>query len=120
KPQQFDVLVMGNLYGDIVSDLGAGIVGGVSTTHGINLGENVRVYESFHGGSREEIGARRANPLPLLLPALDLLEGAGQAATAQRILTAIGKTLTAGKSLTPDLGGQGRTPEMTEAILAHL
>src|SRR5262249_38879540 len=56
KPQQFDVLVMGNLYGDLVSDLGAGLVGGISATAGINVGEGVRVYECFHGGSQETIG----------------------------------------------------------------
>ena len=63
KPQQFDVLVMGNLYGDIVSDLGAGVVGGISATAGINYGEGVRVYESFHGGSREEIGLKSLDDL---------------------------------------------------------
>jgi isocitrate dehydrogenase (NAD+) len=120
KPQQFDVLVMGNLYGDIVSDLGAGIVGGVSTTHGINVGDNVRVYESFHGGPREEIGEDRANPLPLLLPALDLLEGTGRNVAAQHIETAIGRVLTEKTHLTPDLGGQGRTSAMTDAIIAAL
>ena len=79
RPQQFDVMVMGNLYGDIVSDLGAGVVGGISATAGINVGEGIRVYESFHGGSREAIGVDRANPLPLLLPAIDLLEAVGEA-----------------------------------------
>src|SRR5207237_8643550 len=88
KPQQFDVLVMGNLYGDLVSDLGAGIIGGITATAGINVGEGVRVYEAFHGGRREVIGTDRANPLPLLLPAIDLLEGVGQGATARRILAA--------------------------------
>ena len=58
KPQQFDVLVMGNLYGDLVSDLGAGVVGGISATHGINVGDGVRVYEAFHGGPREAVGVR--------------------------------------------------------------
>ena len=83
RPQQFDVMVMGNLYGDIVSDLGAGIVGGVSATAGINIGDGLRVYEAFHGGSREQIGVNDANPLPLLLPAIDLLEGVGQQERAQ-------------------------------------
>src|SRR5436189_310583 len=83
RPQQFDVMVMGNLYGDLVSDLGAGVVGGVSATAGINVGQGLRVYESFHGGSREAIGADRANPLPLLLPAIDLLESVDQKETAQ-------------------------------------
>src|SRR5205807_3959071 len=88
RPQQFDVLVMGNLYGDIVSDLGAGVVGGISATAGINIGDGVRVYESFHGGSREHIGVDRANPLPLLLPAIDLLEAVGQTEPARRLLGA--------------------------------
>jgi isocitrate dehydrogenase (NAD+) len=120
KPQQFDVLVMGNLYGDIVSDLGAGVVGGISATAGINFGDDVRVYESFHGGGRHEIGAGWANPIPLLLPAIDLLESVGQSETARRILAAVEKVLAAGKLRTPDLGGQTTTVEMTEGIIAAL
>jgi isocitrate dehydrogenase (NAD+) len=120
RPQQFDVLMMGNLYGDLVSDLGAGVVGGVSATHGINVGEGVRVFESFHGGPREEIGPDLANPLPLLLPALDLLENAGHGEKAQRILAAVGRVLTEGRVLTPDLGGRARTSEMADAIIAAL
>jgi isocitrate dehydrogenase (NAD+) len=120
RPQQFDVLAMGNLYGDLVSDLGAGVVGGVSATHGINVGEGLRVYESFHGGSREEVGFDRANPLPLLLPALDLLEGAGQTEPARRLFDAVGRVLSARQALTPDLGGKATTTQMTDAILAAL
>ena len=120
RPQQFDVLVMGNLYGDLVSDLGAGVVGGVSATAGINLGDGVRVYESFHGGSRESIGVNRANPLPLLLPAIDLLDTEGQKPIAQRILTAAERVLTERCVLTHDLGGQATTTEMSEAIIAAL
>src|SRR5262249_43927144 len=70
RPRQFDVLAMGNLYGDIVSDLGAGLVGGISATAGINVGEGIKVFETFHGGTREAIGPGRANPLPLLWPAI--------------------------------------------------
>jgi isocitrate dehydrogenase (NAD+) len=120
RPQQFDVMVMGNLYGDIVSDLGAGLVGGISTTAGINVGEGVRVYEAFHGGSREVIGTNRANPLPLLLPAIDLLEGVGQKETARRILAAAEKVLSDGQVKTPDLGGKNTTTEFAEAIVAAL
>jgi isocitrate dehydrogenase (NAD+) len=120
KPQQFDVLVMGNLYGDLVSDLGAGIVGGISATAGINVGDGVRVYESFHGGTREEIGIDRANPLPLLLPAIDLLEGVGQPEPARRILAAVENVLTAGRVRTKDLGGDATTTQMADAILAAL
>jgi isocitrate dehydrogenase (NAD+) len=120
RPQQFDVMVMGNLYGDIVSDLGAGVVGGISTTAGINVADGVRVYEAFHGGSRETIGTNRANPLPLLLPAIDLLEGVGQNDAARRILDAVEMVLVDGKVKTPDLGGQGTTTGFADAILAAL
>src|SRR5215475_10678523 len=95
KPQQFDVLVMGNLYGDLVSDLAAGIVGGVSATHGINVGDGVRVYECFHGGTRDSIPEGRANPLPLLLPAIDMLHFHGHDDAGRRILDAVGRVLTA-------------------------
>ncbi len=117
KPQQFDVLVMGNLYGDLVSDLGAGVVGGVSAAHGINVGDGIRVYECFHGGPRETLGVDRANPLPLLLPALDLLEALGHGAIAQHVLQAVGRLLTERQSLTRDLGGDATTTAMTDALL---
>src|SRR5216683_414902 len=120
RPQQFDVLVMGNLYGDLVSDLGAGIVGGISATAGINIGEKVRVYECFHGGAREVIGLNRANPLPLLLPAIDLLESVGQVEPARRILAAVEKVLTEGRVRTPDLGGRATTTEMANTIIEAL
>jgi isocitrate dehydrogenase (NAD+) len=120
RPQQFDVLVMGNLYGDLVSDLGAGVVGGISATAGINVGDGVHVYESFHGGPRETIGENRANPLPLLLPAIDLLDAEGQKPVAQRILAAVERMLGEHPTLTRDLGGQATTTEVSEAIIAEL
>lgn len=119
KPQQFDVLVMGNLYGDLVSDLGAGLVGGVSATHGINFGDKVRVYEAFHGG-QPGTALDRANPLPLLLPAIDLLEALGEGAAAKRILAAVETVLSSGRVRTPDLGGSARTGEMAAAIVQAL
>ena len=120
RPQQFDVLVMGNLYGDLVSDLGAGVVGGISATAGINVGDGVRTYESFHGGTREAIGPDRANPLPLLLPAIDLLESVDQVEPARRIWAAVEKVLTEGRVLTPDLGGSATTSQMAEVIIAAI
>ncbi len=120
RPQQFDVMVMGNLYGDLVSDLGVGVVGGVSAAHGINVGDGVRVYESFHGGSRESVGAERANPLPLLLPAIDLLEGVGEKTAAKRIGEAVGRVMVERRALTPDLGGTATTMEMADAVAAAL
>jgi len=120
KPQQFDVLVMGNLYGDLMSDLGAGIVGGVSAAAGINVGDGIRVYECFHGGTREAIGVNKANPLPLLLPAIDLLDAEGQKGIAERILHAVERVLTEGRIRTADSGGTSTTTEMTQAIVAAL
>ena len=120
RPQQFDVLVMGNLYGDLVSDLAAGVVGGVSATHGINYGDDVRIYESVHGGSRDVIPEDRANPLPLLLPLIDLLSDQGHAGAGARIAAAIGRVLTERAALTPDLGGTATTSEMARAIIRAL
>jgi isocitrate dehydrogenase (NAD+) len=120
KPQQFDVLVMGNLYGDLLSDLAAGVVGGISATAGINVGDGIHVYEAFHGGTRESVGENRANILPLLLPAIDLLADNGETEAAERILTAVEKMLADRKALTPDLQGRATTTEMTDAIIAAL
>lgn len=120
KPQQFDVMVMGNLYGDIVSDLGAGVVGGISATAGINVGDGIQVYECFHGAGRERIGIDRANPLPLLLPAIDLLEGVGQKDAAARVLRAVETVLAEQRVLTADLGGTATTTAMTDALVPAL
>lgn len=118
RPQQFDVLVMGNLYGDLVSDLGAGVVGGASATHGINVGDGVCVYEAFGGPDRETAGL--ANPLPLLLPALDLLQAAGEGVAARSILSAVETVLAEGQVRPVDLGGTATTGEMAEAIVRAL
>src|SRR5262245_53855429 len=82
RPHQFEVMVAGNLYGDLLSDLGAGLIGGISATVAVSHGPGVRVYEAIHGGAREVVGADRANPLPLLTPALELLRELGHAPAA--------------------------------------
>lgn len=120
RPSQFDVIVAGNLYGDILSDLGAGLVGGISATAGVNHGDGVRVYESIHGATRGELGENRANPLPALLPTIELLRDLGEANAADRITSAIGTVLTERKTLTCDLGGEAGTREMTDAIIAAM
>jgi isocitrate dehydrogenase (NAD+) len=120
RPQQFDVLVMGNLYGDIVSDLGAGVVGGISATAGINIGDGILCYECFHGAGRQRLGVDRANPLPLLRPAIDLLDGAGQKDAAARILRAMEMVLAEGSCCTADLGGTATTTAMTDAVIHAL
>jgi isocitrate dehydrogenase (NAD+) len=121
RPRQFEVIAAGNLYGDLLSDLGAGLIGGISNAEGINHGDGVRVYESIHGGPREAVGGPdRANPLPLLMPALELLTDLGQGEPARRIRAAVERVLTEGTVRTRDLGGTAGTQEMTEAIVGAL
>jgi isocitrate dehydrogenase (NAD+) len=120
RPHQFDVLAMGNLYGDLVSDLGAGVVGGVSATAGINVGEGIHVYESYHGPARRPAPPGRTSLLPLLEPAIELLAGQGHRAEAERIRAAVSRVLEERRALTPDLGGQASTAEMGAAIVAAL
>ncbi len=121
KPRQFEVLAAGNLYGDLLSDLGAGLIGGISATAGINCGEDVRVYEAIHGGRRGDVGGPdRANPLPLLFPALEMLRDLGEQAAADRVFRAVETVLTAGRIRTRDLGGTSSTTEMTDAIIAAM
>lgn len=118
RPQQFQVLACGNLYGDLLSDLGVGLVGGISAAIGINHGDGIKVYEAIHGGRREDIGIDKANPIPLLLPAIALLRELGQTDAANRIQKAIDTVLTQSQVRTPDLGGNGTTEEMTRALVA--
>jgi isocitrate dehydrogenase (NAD+) len=120
RPHQFDVLVMGNLYGDLVSDLGAGLVGGISATLGIGVGDGIRVYEALHGEDHEGMGPGRASPLPLLLPALALLEAEGQTEPAGRVRRALEAVMRERRVLTPDLGGQATTQEMVQAIVEKM
>jgi isocitrate dehydrogenase (NAD+) len=120
RPQQFDVLAAGNLYGDLLSDLGAGLIGGISATAAISHGPDVRVYEAIHGGLREWIGEDKANPLPLLTPAIHMLRDLGHQDAATNLRSAAEKVLTKGMVRTADLGGNDGTKAMTNAIIAAL
>ncbi len=120
RPQQFEVMAAGNLYGDLLSDLGAGLVGGVSTTAAINRGEGVTVYEAVYGASHENVPPDTANPLPLILPAIELLKEIGEANAAERIRKAVEAVLVEGKVRTRDIGGGATTTAFTEAIVARL
>ena len=117
RPQQFEMLATGNLYGDLLSDLGAGLAGGIASTAGILHADGVRVYESIFGATREAIGPDRANPLPLLLPAVEMLKDFGETAIAARILRAVEAVLTERRVLTPDLGGTAGTAAFTDALI---
>jgi isocitrate dehydrogenase (NAD+) len=120
KPQQFEMLVAGNLYGDLLSDLGAGLIGGVSCTAAINHGEGVRVYEAVYGAAHELVPPDTANPLPLILPAIELLKDFGETTAAERIQMAVEAVLIDGKTRTRDIGGGATTTQFTEAIAAKL
>jgi len=120
RPQQFEVLAAGNMYGDLLSDLGAGLVGGVSCTAAINHGHNVKVYEAVYGASHEAVPRDTANPLPLILPAMELLKDLGEAPAAERIQKAVEAVLTEGKIRTRDIGGTATTTQFTDAIIARL
>ena len=119
NPSQFDVLLMPNLYGDIVSDLCAGLVGGLGVVPAANLGAKIGVFEAVHGSAPDIAGKGLANPTALLLSALLMLRHLGEAAIADRIMKALGATLQSGVK-TKDLGGTASTTEFTEAICQRL
>ncbi len=116
RPEQFDVLVLGNLYGDIVSDLGAGLVGGLGVVPGANIGDEIAVYESVHGSAPDIAGKGVANPLATVLSATMMLRKLGESAAADRIQSAIILFLADKRDLTPDLGGSATTDQLVEAI----
>lgn len=120
NPNQYDVLVMPNLYGDIISDLCAGLVGGVGVAPGANIGTEYAVFEAVHGSAPDIAGQNKANPLALILSGIMMLEYLGEEVAAQRIATAVEKVLQQGIDITPDLGGTATTTQMTAAILQHL
>lgn len=117
RPHQFEVVVAGNLYGDLLSDLGAGLVGGISATSAVNYGPGVKMYEAVYGATLEQIPANRANPLPLLLPTVHLLKDIGEVDKASRILHAIENVLEVGNTLPADLAGTASTTEFTAALV---
>ena len=120
RPQQFEMLAAGNLYGDLLSDLGAGLVGGISATSAVNHGDSVRVYEAIHGARLEGIGKDRANPLPLIMPAIEMLKDLGETSAAARLRGAVERVLTDGKERPRDLGGSSTTSAFTDALVQAL
>jgi isocitrate dehydrogenase (NAD+) len=120
NPNQFDVLLLENLYGDIISDLGAGLVGGLGVAPGANIGEEIAVFEAVHGAAPSIAGRGIANPTALLLSAVLMLKHLNEREKAQRIQAALEKVLAEGKILTRDLGGRATTLEFTDAIIRAL
>jgi isocitrate dehydrogenase (NAD+) len=120
NPAQFDILLLPNLYGDIVSDLCAGLVGGLGVVPGANLGTEIGVFEAVHGSAPDIAGKGIANPMALLHSAVLMLRHIGEGAIADRIMTALGAVLAEGTVRTRDLGGTATTMEFAEALCRRL
>ena len=120
RPEQFDVIVTTNLFGDIISDLCAGLVGGLGLAPGANIGADAAIFEAVHGSAPDIAGKGIANPVALLLGAIQMLEHLGKVEEARRLRAAIIATMTAKDSLTPDLGGSGTTMTFAKAIASRL
>jgi isocitrate dehydrogenase (NAD+) len=120
RPGQFDVLLLPNLYGDIVSDLCAGLVGGLGVVPGANLGERIGVFEAVHGSAPDIAGKDLANPTALLLSALMMLRHIGEGDAADRIDAALRRVLADGRARTRDLGGESSTTAFTDAVVDAL
>jgi isocitrate dehydrogenase (NAD+) len=120
KPQQFEVIVTENLYGDILSDLCAGLVGGLGVVPGSNIGESVAIFEAVHGSAPDIAGQNRANPTALLQSAVMMLQHIGEHEKAARITHGLIEALKNPACRTADLGGKGTTKSFTDAILSEL
>jgi isocitrate dehydrogenase (NAD+) len=119
-PERFDVIVTTNLFGDILSDLISGLVGGLGLAPGANIGKNGAIFEAVHGTAPSLVGTGKANPTALMLAACLMLDHIGDTDRALRIRKAIEETLRAGGSVTPDAGGTATTDQYTDAIIARL
>jgi len=120
KPNLYDVLVLPNLYGDIVSDLAAGLVGGLGVAPGANIGEDGAVFEAVHGSAPKYAGQNKANPTALMLSGALLLRHLGHAEAAGRVESAIREVVAEGRQVTYDLGGTAGTSEFADAVIERL
>jgi isocitrate dehydrogenase (NAD+) len=119
-PTRFDVLVMENLFGDLMSDLCAGLVGGLGVVPGANIGDGHAVFEAVHGSAPDIAGQGVANPIAIIRSAVMMLKHIGEREAADRVEQAVGRVLSRGEILTPDLGGRATTGQVTDAIIAEL
>lgn len=120
NPWQFDVIVTTNLFGDIISDLCAGLVGGLGLAPGANIGKDAAMFEAVHGSAPDIAGQKIANPCALLLAAAQMLSHLGMEEKAKRLRSAIRETITAKDRVTPDLGGSHNTEDFADAIIERL
>ncbi len=119
-PTKFDVIVTTNLFGDILSDLTAGLVGGLGLAPGANIGEHAAIFEAVHGTAPDLAGKGVANPIAAMLAGAMMLERLGQKDCANRLETAVRRTVEKAKDLTPDLGGSSTTQTFTDRIIAEM
>jgi isocitrate dehydrogenase (NAD+) len=120
KPELYDVLVLPNLYGDIVSDLCAGLVGGLGVAPGANIGAEAAVFEPVHGSAPKYAGQNKVNPTALLLSGVLMLDHLGEAEAARRVYDAVAAVIGEGRHVTYDLGGSADTQEYARAVAARL
>src|SRR5512133_2859453 len=120
KPEMYDVLVLPNLYGDIVSDLAAGLVGGLGVAPGANIGEDGAVFEPVHGSAPKYAGQNKANPTALILSGALMLRHLGYADVGARVEEAVRSVVAEGRTVTSDLGGNAGTREFADAVIDRL
>jgi len=120
RPETFDVLVLPNLYGDIVSDLAAGLVGGLGIVPGANIGDRHAIFEAVHGTAPDIAGKGMANPTALMQSAALMLAHIGERAAAEKLQGAVERVYAEGKHLTRDVGGSAGTEEFTGAVIAAM
>ena len=119
-PDEFDVIVTTNLFGDILSDLCAGLVGGLGMAPGANIGEDAAIFEAVHGSAPDIAGKSLANPTSVILASIQMLEHLGMADTAERIRSAVADVIKTGDRTTRDLGGSHGTTDFTQAVIERL
>ena len=119
-PERFDVMVTTNLFGDILSDLCAGLVGGLGMAPGANIGDGAAIFEAVHGSAPDIAGKNIANPTSVILASIQMLEYLGMQDKAERIREAVRATIESGDRVTRDLGGSASTSEFTQAIIERL
>jgi isocitrate dehydrogenase (NAD+) len=120
NPQQFDMLLLPNLYGDVMSDLAAGLVGGLGVVGSANVGDEAAMFEAVHGTAPDIAGKGLANPTALLLSSIMMLDYLGERSAARRIEAALAKVHKEGKHITHDVGGKAGTTEFTDALISSL
>ena len=120
KPHIYDILVLPNLYGDIMSDLCAGLVGGLGVAPSANIGEDIKVFEPVHGSAPKYTGMNKVDPTAQILSGVLMLHHVGQEEAAQKVYDAVAGVIREGKTVTYDLGGEAGTSEMADAIISRL